>query len=201
MTPVNVADLTVIVATLLAWSSLLPQIRKLARTGDTEGVSATWAAVGLVSNSGWTAYLLSQRLWAAVPSVVVMTMFYALVLRQLRGAGKPLATSLGRGTAWAATLAATLVFIGWRAMGLVLAWSYVIQISPSVWAAYRSPRPSGVSPGTWGLIGIEAALWGFYGWWFSDAAIVTYATIGVAGSILILLRYLATRRRLALETA
>jgi hypothetical protein len=88
---VTLADLAVITATVMAWWSLIPQIRKLLRTANPSGVSGTWPAIGLVSNAGWTAYLLSQQLWAAVPSTTVMVFFYAVVLRALHRTGVPLA--------------------------------------------------------------------------------------------------------------
>ncbi|MEX1044273.1 MAG: PQ-loop domain-containing transporter, partial [Acidimicrobiia bacterium] len=75
----TLADVAVIAATVLAWWSLIPQIRKLIRTEDATGVSGTWPAIGLVSNAAWTAYLVSQALWAATPATTVMVFFYFVV--------------------------------------------------------------------------------------------------------------------------
>jgi uncharacterized protein with PQ loop repeat len=192
---VTFADLAVVTATLLAWSSLVPQIRKLAKTGDIAGVSANWPAMGFVTNAAWTSYLLSQRLWLAAPSTAVMVGFYALVLWMLGRSGAALVKPAVAGAVWAAGLAVTGLVGGWGALGIVLGWSYAAQLSPQVWTAYRTWLPSGIAPGTWTLVTVEAALWWIYGWWFSDTPIMIYATVGMTAGILILIRYAATRRR------
>ncbi len=191
---VTPADLSVIAATVLAWISLAPQIVRLARTGDATGVSTTWPAIGLVSNAGWTFYLLSRELWAAIPSTVVMMVFYGLVLRALARTGTRLDRSWGRGATWAALLGIAAAVGGMRGLGLVLAWSYVVQIAPAVRAVYAVGRPTGVSVATWLLIAGEAALWGFYGWWFDDLPVMIYAAVGVLGGLAIVARMAAIRR-------
>ena len=190
----TLADLAVIAATLLAWASLLPQIARLARTGDPTGVSTTWPAIGLVSNAGWTVYLVGRSLWAAVPSTIVMVLFYSLVLRALARTGARLDRSWGRGATWALALASAGLAGGLSAMGLLLGWSYVVQIAPAVRAVYATRRPTGVSISTWLLIAVEAALWGFYGWWFEDTPVVVYGVVGVAGGVAIVARLIASRR-------
>ena len=47
------ATIAVVVATILAGLSLIPQILKLVRTRDAAGVSSTWPAIGLVTNAAW----------------------------------------------------------------------------------------------------------------------------------------------------
>ena len=183
------SDIFVVVATAIAWWSLIPQIRKLVRTRDATGVSSTWPAIGLVSNAGWTAYLLAQRLWAAAPSTAVMTVFYGLVLWALARSARPLGRSLAAGGLWAATLTVTGFVGGWGALGLMLASAYLIQFGPAVVAAFRSRRPSGVSPLTWAIIGVESMLWGTYGLFNNDVPIMIYGGVGASGAALILGRY------------
>ena len=184
----NLEDLAVIAATGLAWWSLIPQIRRLATTGDATGVSTTWPAIGLVSNAAWTAYLLSAGLWAAVPSTAVMVLFYALVFRALARAHVPLRAAAVRGAGWSVVLGAVFAAGSWPVLGLVLGWAYIPQLAPAVWTAWRTPRPVGVSAGTWTLIGVEAALWAVYGLAKGDTPVVIYAAVGVVASALILLR-------------
>lgn len=184
----SLEDLAVIVATALAWWSLIPQIRRLARTGDASGVSTTWPAIGLVSNAAWTAYLLSAGLWAAAPSTAVMVVFYALVFRALAMAHIPLRVAGLRGAAWSAALASVFMVGSWPALGLVLGWAYIPQLAPAVWSAWRTPEPVGVSPGTWALIGVEAVLWAVYGLAKGDTPVVIYAAVGVTAAVLILVR-------------
>lgn len=188
----TLADLSVIAATVMAWWSLIPQIRKLIRTGNAAGVSGTWPAIGLVSNAGWTAYLVSQHLWAAVPATSVMVFFYVVVIRTMHRAGVPMAGAAIRGMYSIGVLALTYLFGSWAALGLVLGWAYAPQLAPAVWAAYRTRDPSGVSSGTWTLIGIEAALWVVYGVLLADVPVVIFGAVGVVASLLILVRVWAT---------
>lgn len=185
MTP---ADLAVILATLLAWWSLIPQIRRLWRTSDTTGVSGTWPAIGLVSNAGWTAYLLSQELWAASPATAVMVCFYLVVWRVLRRAGAPLGAATVRGVIAIVVLAVAYGAGSWPVLGLVLGWAYIPQLAPAVWAAYRVPDPTGIAAGTWALIGLEAALWLVYGGLLGDTPVVIFGLVGLVAAALILLR-------------
>lgn len=184
----TLANLSVIAATVMAWWSLIPQIRKLIRTGDAAGVSGTWPAIGLVSNAAWTAYLVSQGLWAAVPATSVMVVFYLVVMRSLHRAGMPMIAAVWRGLYAIGILVVTFVLGSWHALGLVLGWAYGPQLAPAVWSAYRTPDPSGVSSGTWALIGVEAALWVVYGWLLDDTPVVIFGGVGVVASVLILFR-------------
>ena len=188
----TLADAAVILATIMAWWSLIPQIRKLIRTADPSGVSGTWPAIGLVSNAGWTAYLWSQHLWAAVPSTSVMVVFYLIVLRTLRRAGLHLGAAVVRGILSIAVLVVTFALGSWGALGLVLGWAYVPQLAPAIWAAYRVSDPAGISAGTWALIGIEAVLWMVYGGLLSDAPVMIFGAVGVVAAALILVRVWAT---------
>lgn len=184
-----------IVATLLAWTTLIPQIRSIIRTGDIEGVSVTWPFIGLVSNAAWTLYLASQALWAATPSTAGMVVFYVVVIRVLANRHAPLGRALVRGSAWALTLGTVGLAFGWGAFGLVLGWSYAVQMAPPLAAAYRSASPTGVSIGSWTLITIESLLWGIYGWLLDDLPIQVFALTGVVAGLSILGRAWTTRRR------
>lgn len=189
------ADIFVIVATALAWTTLIPQIVKLARTGDPKGVSATWPYIGLVTNAAWTSYLWSQGLWAAMPSTAGMVFFYVLVIRYLRRARVPLGRPLARGVLLGGLYTVIAVVLGWSALGLVLGWSYIVQISPAVWSAYRSRNPTGISVGSWSLITVESGLWLVYGWLLGDVPIVVFGSTGLASGAAIVVRALLTGRR------
>lgn len=191
----NSADLVAAVATVVAGVSLVPQIVKLIRTGDRAGVSPTWPAIGAVTNGAWTVYLGVQGLWWATPSTALMTVFYGAVLYRLGRMGSPLGAPVTRGLVLAAAYSAITAVGGWTALGLVLGFSLVLQITPSIWTAYRTRVPSGIAAGTWWLAGFEGSLWGYYGWWYADLPIVIFAIVAVVGSTFMLARFYATRHR------
>ena len=191
------ADVSVIVATVLAVASLIPQIGKLWSTKDPTGVSITWPALGLVTNVRWTAYLYQQRLWLSVPSAALMVIFYGVILILLARVGQRLWAGAARGLAWGITLSAIGVTGGWLILGVVLGTSAAIQVVPAIWTAFRTYAPSGISPGTWWIILAEAALWGVYGKAYADVAIIIFAITASATALLMLARFYATRHRFA----
>ena len=77
------------VATIATFVHVVPQILRLLRTGRIEGVSPSWAAVGMTLNFGWIAYVVSQEYWIAIPSIVVAIASFgvALYLMKRNGAG------------------------------------------------------------------------------------------------------------------
>ncbi len=191
----TLANIAIVAATLGTITFLLPQIIKLTRTKDSAGVSTTWPALGFVTNVGWFLYVISQQLWPAMVAPFVTFVSYGVTLWALARTGRDLRSSVTRGGVWTILLVATTVFLGWTALGVVLGLSYGVMIAPSVWTAYRTADPSGVSPGTW-LIGIaEAVLWGYYGLFHGDRGIITFGIVGLIGSAVILVRYYVTRRR------
>src|SRR5215469_2456327 len=61
-----------VAATVFAVPQFAPQIRRLAATGDTAGVSWSWAALTCVNNAAWIAYFALARYWMAlIPSIAV----------------------------------------------------------------------------------------------------------------------------------
>lgn len=184
-------DAAALVATVLSGISLLPQIRKLLRTGDVRGISPTWPVFGMVTNAAWLAYLAAEGLWAALASPLLMVVLYGVVVGALVRLDVPLARGAARGTAWGATLLAVYVLGGWPGLGLLLGWSYALQVAPQVAAAYRSDHPAGIAPATWVVAVGETGLWGYYGLARGDVPVATFGAIGVSAAVLILGRYVA----------
>jgi uncharacterized protein with PQ loop repeat len=177
-------------ATVLAAIFLVPQIVRLLVHGDTRGVSATWAAFGLITNLAWVDYLWQQGRWAPVAAPAIALVTYGITLVVI--------ARLDRGHRWMRTAIVYTVSMalasrgGLIAMGLVLAVTPVIQVAPELLAVFKERHPSGVSPATWALAGAEAVLWGIYGWLAGDLALVGYGVFSTAAATFIIGRWVAT---------
>jgi uncharacterized protein with PQ loop repeat len=194
---VTLADAAVILATILAVGSLVPQALRLLRTRDIAGVSVLWTALGTITNLAWFAYALARGLWAGVPATLATAAFYGfLFVTLVRFGGRPGAALRG-GIAWAVLLTAVTVIGGWSALGALLGVSYAVQIAPSLWTAWRTYAPTGIAPGTWVLFLVQVVLWGYYGVEEQDWAIKGFALTGIVSSVLMLLRWTMTRSRTA----
>jgi uncharacterized protein with PQ loop repeat len=192
---VHVASIAAAVATLLAALGLMPQAIRLVRTRSSDGVSATWAAYGVVTNSAWVAYLFHEALWMGMAATSLAVVFFVLVLALVSRIRGGAAGALTAGAGWAAVLAGVGFTAGWPGLGLLLGVSYGIQVTPAVWSAYRSPAPRAIAPATWVLGGVEGLLWGWYGAAAGDLPLVMFGVVATTASVLVLVRYAVTRRR------
>ena len=192
-----------IAATGFAVPQFLPQIRKLLTTRDTAGVSPSWAALTSVNNAAWLTYFTMSRYWTAlVPStsatLLAGTLAVLLLRRRPLGTGPAALISM-----WAITLAAAGMTAGRAGLGTLLTAAFLLQVTPSLWTAYRTPRPTGISTGTWLLILGELTCWLTFGLHTADPRLITLGTSGIIVSALMLARIHRTTRsgRLALPAS
>ncbi len=177
-----------VAATVFAVPQFLPQLVAVWRTGDTAGVSWSWAALTSVGNAGWFVYFALSAYWTAlVPAIAATVLAGALaVLLASHGAVAPRAVAAV--ACWAALLVLTAMVTGHAGIGTVLTASFVLQVAPSVWTAYRTRDPSGISRGTWLLVLAELLCWGIFGLHVSDPRLTVLGWTGVAASLLMLAR-------------
>jgi hypothetical protein len=184
----NLIDYAPIAAAAFAIPQFLPQFLRLRRTGDTAGVSWPWAALTSVNNAAWFAYFALSAYWVAlVPSssaTLLAGALAAMLARRGRATARP-AVLVG---AWAALLAAAFAVAGRAGLGTLLTAAFVLQVTPSIWTAYRTARPTGISQGTWLLIFGELSCWAAFGLYRSDPRLVVLGFTGVAASLLMLAR-------------
>jgi uncharacterized protein with PQ loop repeat len=184
-----------IAAAGFAVPQFLPQIRKLRATGDSAGVSPSWAALTSVNNAAWIAYFTMSRYWTAlVPSssATLLAGTLAVMLARRRPPGARPSALIG---VWAITLAASGVAAGRAGLGLLLTAAFLLQVTPSVWTAYRTVRPTGISSGTWLLILGELTCWMIFGLHTADLRLITLGASGIVVSVLMLARIHRTTRR------
>lgn len=179
----------------------MPQLLKLRAAGDCAGLSWSWAALTTVSNAAWAGYFALSGDWIAlIPSCSVTVLAGALAALLARRQRVP-PTSVAVIAGWAVALAAAGCLTGRAGLGTLLTLAFAVQVAPSLCAAYRTPRPSGVSAGTWTLILGELACFLAYGLHQSDQRLVALGATGVASSALMLarVRWAAWRARRVTE--
>jgi uncharacterized protein with PQ loop repeat len=175
-------------ATLLTVCFLLPQLARLRRTRDALGVSATTAAVGLVTTLAWIAYGVGTAAWAVIVPSAIGALQYVVLLALIRRSGRSIVASLGRGLVWSLTL--VLAGVGAAAagrsplsgLGVALAASAVVQYAPAVLEAHRSAATTGIARATWLLVGANGITWALYGALVRDAPVAAHGLVLVAAA-------------------
>ncbi|MFD7153362.1 hypothetical protein ACFV9C_02115 [Kribbella sp. NPDC059898] len=181
-------DFLPIAAACFGIPQYLPQILKLRRTGDTAGVSWAWATLTSINNAAWFGYFMASGYWTAgLPSTVASTLAGTLsVLLVRRGALNRRA--IGWISAWSALLLLAAIVGGRIGLGSVLAAASIVQVTPSLWTAYRTARPTGISAATWSLVLGELTCWFVFGLYKADTRLIVLGATGVLASILMLAR-------------
>jgi hypothetical protein len=184
----NPLDYAPIAAAAFAIPQFLPQILKLRGTDDPAGVSWPWAALTSVNNAAWFAYFALSAYWAALVASSSATLLAGALATMLGLRGRARARSAVLVGAWAALLAAALAVAGRSGLGTLLTAAFVLQVTPSLWTAYRTAWPTGISRGTWLLVFGELSCWATFGLDKSDPRLVVLGFTGVAASLLMLAR-------------
>src|SRR5215813_2260001 len=184
-----VFSLLPLLAAILAVPQFLPQLARLARTGQTAGVSWSWAALTSINNAAWAGYFALSGFWTAlVPAISATVLAGTLaVMLARRRAGlprRPAALAL----AWTALLLTAASLFGRAGLGTALTAAFLLQVTPSVWTAYRADHTAGIAAGTWLLIFGELLCWGVFGIYQADPRLIVLGATGVAASLLILAR-------------
>jgi hypothetical protein len=164
-----------------------PQLRKLRRTGDTAGLSVSWALLTGVNNAAWLGYFAASGYWLALlPSGSTAVLAGALGVTLDRRVGTPPRTKIAI-SGWTVLLGATAI-ADRRLLGTALTAAFLIQVVPAVTAAYRSSRPSGIARATWRLVLAETTCWAVFGAAQRDAPLMVLGTTGTISALLILRR-------------
>jgi uncharacterized protein with PQ loop repeat len=184
-----VFSLLPLVATVLAAPQFLPQLARLARTGETAGVSWSWAALTSINNAAWGAYFALSGFWTAVAAAISATLLAGAlaVLLARRRTGFPRRPSV-LALAWAALLITAAALFGRTGLGTALTVAFLLQVTPSVWTVYRTDDTAGISKSTWLLIFAELLCWGVFGIHESDPRLIVLGATGVTASLLVLAR-------------
>lgn len=171
-----------VIANVAGAGMIVPQVVRLHRHRIVEGLSSAWVGVGLTMNLWWLAYAANEGLWGIVPVSLTGFALYVIIASQLSrivGVEVLHPVAIG-GLAIGVVPIPFLVIGGWPAAGLAVGLCYGVQFAPAVLTALRSQHVDGMSPTTWVLAWIEAAVWLSYGAATKDAALL----VGGAGGTL-----------------
>jgi uncharacterized protein with PQ loop repeat len=188
MTIGDLLDCVPIAAAVFAIPQFVPQIIRLRGTGETAGVSWSWATLTGVNNAAWLVYFALSGFWTALaPSSSAALLAGALAMMlALRGRAK--AGAAAAISAWAAILIAGFAIAGRTGLGTLLTAAFALQVVPSIWTAYRTNHPTGISNVTWMLVFGELSCWTIFGLHRSDPRLIILGFTGVAASTLMLAR-------------
>jgi uncharacterized protein with PQ loop repeat len=184
----SLLDFAPIAAACFAVPEFMPQLRKLATTGDAAGVSWSWGVLTAVNNASWLVYFTFSAYWTALipsASATILATALAVMLTRRGQARRRPAIAIG---AWAALLAGAFAVAGRAGLGTLLTAAFTLQVAPSIWTAYRTARPSGIATGTWLLTVGELACWLAFGLHKSDPRLISLGTGGIICCALILAR-------------
>ncbi len=190
-------NLIVIVATVIGSAMAFPQARRIARTRQVDGVSATWIGVSVAINGWWLAYGLAADIWALVPvSVISLVLYSTMAWFYVSSVGRRALAPMAVGVFVLGMVPLPfLVAGGWQLAGIAVGLSYGVQLLPAVVASLRTRLLSGVSSTTWIIAATEAALWLVYGLAVADLALILAGAVGVAMAGVILVRLAVTGHR------
>ena len=189
-----VLDYVPIAAAAFAIPQFLPQLRKLRATGDTAGVSWSWATLTSVNNGAWFVYFALAAYWTALVPASSATLLAGTLAIMLARRGQVNVRPAVLISGWVALLVAGSTLAGRAGLGALLTVAFILQVTPSLWTAYRTAHPTGVARGTWLLILGELSCWTIFGVHQSDPRLTTLGVTGVTASVLMLARIRRTSR-------
>lgn len=201
MSQEQLAIAVAVAANAVTFAQVVPQVVRLLRLKRTEGASPAWAAIGMVINIGWTAWVIAEEFWIAIPAVLAAVISFGLVLYLLWRNGADVRIAVISGIVVGVAAVGVQLVAGWTNLGIVLGVANGLYLGPSVWAAWRSHAPVGVAPLTWVLTAVEGILWGLYGVLVEAVPIMVYGGTALLLAVLVLLRLWNTRHRIASELA
>lgn len=189
-------ELLPLVAAALALPQFAPQFVRLLRLRDPTGISWTGLALTSLNNGAWMGYFFASGYTTALPTAAAAAVgagATALLLSRLR---RTPSRDIARLAAWGVTLLGLALTADAALLGTALTVAATAQLVPSVWSAYRTERPTGISVGTWLLVVGELACWGAYGAYQSDPRLIVLGAMGTVCGSLVLCRAIWARRDL-----
>lgn len=174
MTPVEIVGwAAAVVGTLLG----LPQVFRLARTRDAEGLSLVAWQLVLGLNLAWMVHGVTLMKWnLIVPNLLGLLTTVPILVLLSRELGRALPRVLLPGLLLAVGMVAVDLGFGTTAYGIVAMWPALLANAGQSLELIRSPRVTGVSPVYLSAAALNQALWLAWGVLVADAGTIISAT-------------------------
>jgi len=172
------------VAALVGTVLGLPQMVRLARTRNIEGLSLPAWQLILGLNIGWSSHgVILGQLNLALPNVLGLATTLPILFLMSRELDRPLAKVLVPGILVGVGMIATDVIFGTAVFGMVALWPAFFANVGQTLELIRSPRVDGVSPFSLVAGVLNQALWLWWGLLVNDAGtmITATTTLGITG--------------------
>lgn len=152
------------VAAVLGVSTALPQVWRLHRSPNADGLSVPSVVLGVLAAGTWLGYGTLQadppQVLANVPGLAGALAVAALVVRRTDRRAAPLLAVVA---AWTALTGLAWLVAGTAAVGAAATVVSLVARGPQVVVAYRASSLAAVSPTSFGLSVASATLWAVYG--------------------------------------
>jgi uncharacterized protein with PQ loop repeat len=165
----------------------MPQLLRLARTGDVHGVSIDTAATSSAISFGWATYGVMTDQWPVAVATACSGFVFADVTFLAIGLGRR-PRELRTAPVWLVVLVGSVVVAGSEGLGVLLPLSVLVGNLPQVITAYRESDLSGLSAPTWALSFADGAVWEAYALVSGDPSIALFGLLQMATSGLIVAR-------------
>jgi uncharacterized protein with PQ loop repeat len=189
---VGFTDIAGAAAVVSSLAFVWPQVVRLLRTRDPQGISALSALWAMGGFSLWTAYGLDRHLYPIVIANGQALIGFAIVLVLRCLWGDPVRSVRTIATAEAITIVVYASTASSTAVGIAAILVGATSFLPQAYVALRALDVAGVSAATYTLLTLSASLWILYGVLRRDALIIAPNLLIVPTAALI-----AVRARLA----
>ena len=167
----------------------VPQVVRLARTPDADGLSAASSLLGVLSAGSWLAYgvllLDPAQLVGNVPGLAAAVVTAALVYRRV---GLPQVRGQLMTAAYALALAGVWSVAGVEGVGVAATVVSLVKMAPQLRVVVRGGSLSALSPATYLLATAAAVLWTAYGLAMGQASVVVCSALSAAMTGFVLVR-------------
>lgn len=169
----------------------VPQVIRLARSQNADGVSLSSAVLGMLVSATWLSYgvalLDPTQLLANTPGLAGAAAVAVLVIRRTGAAPTPIVAATA---GWAAVAGAAYLLGGPMALGMAATALATVRQTPQVIRVFAAGPITALSPASYLLGLVSATLWTTYGIGIGQPPVYICALSGVVVSALVLIRCL-----------